>query len=95
MIVLESSRHSAADLWTPSRNKLKLASKLASDYAGVQELPPILQAQQGVSKKAGAAGGAETAAGARTGGPKLIQGGSAGGAGGMRMITAGGETGSL
>jgi len=54
-----------------SRNKIKLASKLAAEYKDVQTLPPILAGQQ-----AGPAGPKRPAAGPATGGSgvKLIGG---------------------
>lgn len=54
-----------------ARHKIKLASKLASEYKDVQTLPPILAGQQ-----AGPAGPKRPAAGPATGGPgvKLIGG---------------------
>jgi hypothetical protein len=64
-------------------NKIKTASKLATEYADVQVLPPILQSKQagGVGPKrpqaAGAAGPSRGAAGAITNGVqgmKLIEG---------------------
>jgi pleiotropic regulator 1 len=58
------------------RNKLKMASKLAMEYADVQTLPPILQTQQAGPagpKRAGPAGGGAQTSVKLIGGPETAR----------------------